>query len=135
VDTSSGAITTDPGVQQAFNKDDGVKHEVDIKTEQPSHEPTPFQSHDQAPIHPGMPLSDLPEGITEQSPSVVANKQAAHAWRASQYPLLHSDAECLYQTRTITALCSTYLIGASTVAKSTMPERGSQSSRKIVPVL
>jgi hypothetical protein len=135
VDTSSGAITTDPGVQQALNKEHGVKPEVDIKTELPSQEPTPFQSHDQAPIHPDMPLSDLPEGITEQSPSVVANKQAAHAWRAGQYPLLHDVAECLYQIRTIPALCSTYLIGASIVAKSTMPERGSQSFRRIVPVL
>jgi hypothetical protein len=33
---------------------------------------------------PGLPLSDLPAGITDQSPSVVNNKDAASHWRASE---------------------------------------------------
>jgi hypothetical protein len=67
--------SSDPRFQQQ-----PIKTE-EVKTEFPSTSTTsepPF-SH-----LPNLPLSELPSGITEQSPSVVNNKEAAIGWRASE---------------------------------------------------
>jgi hypothetical protein len=57
-----------------------------IKTEEAKTEfPSTSSTSEQPFSHlPGLPLSELPAGITEQSPSVVNNKEAANGWRASE---------------------------------------------------
>jgi hypothetical protein len=62
-----------------------IKPEVTVKSEFPSLSNSDDQSFGQ-PL-PGLPLGDLPDGITEQSPSVINNKDAANSWRASEFLL------------------------------------------------
>jgi len=70
------ATGSDPRLQQI-----PVKAEMTVKSEYPS-----SSMNDQPYIDPfpGRPLRDLPENITEQSPSVVANQEVANRWRASE---------------------------------------------------
>jgi hypothetical protein len=70
------AVGPDPRLQQL-----PVKPETTVESEFPSN-----STNDRAFVDPlpGRPLSDLPENITEQSPSVIANKEMTHRWRASK---------------------------------------------------
>jgi hypothetical protein len=67
--------SSDPRFQQQ-----PIKTE-EVKTEFPSTSSTSEQPFSHLP---NLPLSELPAGITEQSPSVVNNKEAAIGWRASE---------------------------------------------------
>jgi hypothetical protein len=67
--------SSDPRFQQV-----PIKSE-EVKTEFPSTSSTSEQPFSHLP---NLPLSELPAGITEQSPSVVNNKEAAIGWRASE---------------------------------------------------
>ena len=54
----------------------------EVKTEFQAMSSTSEQPFSQLP---NLPLSDLPAGITDQSPSVVNNKEAAIGWRSSEF--------------------------------------------------
>jgi len=75
------STSSDPRFQQA-----PVKTE-ESKTEFPSTSGTSEQPFSHLP---NLPLSELPAGITDQSPSVVNNKEAAIGWRVSES--VHNDA-------------------------------------------
>lgn len=49
--------------------------------------PAPAPVPTLAPIPTGRPLCDLPSDITEESPSVVSNRELANLWRSSESPL------------------------------------------------
>lgn len=68
--------SSDPRFQQQPIKAEEVKTEFQATS---STSEQPFSQL------PNLPLSDLPAGITEQSPSVVNNKEAAIGWRASEF--------------------------------------------------
>jgi hypothetical protein len=67
--------SSDPRFQQQPIKTEEVKTEFP-STSSTSEQPFSHLSN--------LPLSELPAGITEQSPSVVNNKEAAIGWRASE---------------------------------------------------
>ena len=68
--------SSDPRFQQQPIKAEEVKTEFQATS---STSEQPFSQL------PNLPLSDLPAGITDQSPSVVNNKEAAIGWRSSEF--------------------------------------------------